>query len=430
MLDPIPGAAVSPAPAETEAVSAKENWVQCRCGWSGWRVQLNYDSRTWSFHCPKCCKQHGSLDTPEASGTAREAPGQSSDTVSASPSPAPVPVGPSEGRGIKMSDVRVGMKLRPLPSAGPPEITVTKTDGLTFEYEHAEWNWGPRFGTSTTGKHYGHNGYALYELIPETAIGPNPSVDYIRDNREALIDAATKFGAAPTDAPPPDRTVAESIDAHNKAKCARCDFPRHEHHHDGACYGICGEFVSAIPKSAPTDAGAGLRECPFCRSVRVTHIEDMEPNCWVECEDCGARTKDFATPEEAAVAWNTRSPLRSETPGDGAWLINLAEAALAWWRSRRPANYNDNDSATDLTKVEGLKYTADFDLAKAVASAVVAHRFPICARPVEAMKEGEVSIDRRTLLKLIELARGHGYDMMCDAALDLTRLQSGKDAAE
>jgi len=25
-------------------------------------------------------------------------------------------------------------------------------------------------------------------------------------------------------------------------ECSTCGFPRSEHHHDGACYGICGEF--------------------------------------------------------------------------------------------------------------------------------------------------------------------------------------------
>jgi hypothetical protein len=27
-------------------------------------------------------------------------------------------------------------------------------------------------------------------------------------------------------------------------KCANCGFPREEHHYNGACYGVCGEFIN------------------------------------------------------------------------------------------------------------------------------------------------------------------------------------------
>lgn len=29
----------------------------------------------------------------------------------------------------------------------------------------------------------------------------------------------------------------------DETKCARCGYPAKEHHHDGACYGLCGKFV-------------------------------------------------------------------------------------------------------------------------------------------------------------------------------------------
>jgi len=39
-------------------------------------------------------------------------------------------------------------------------------------------------------------------------------------------------------------------------QCAKCGYPQSEHHHDGACYGICGKFV------APT-AAAGVGDVPI-----------------------------------------------------------------------------------------------------------------------------------------------------------------------
>jgi hypothetical protein len=36
--------------------------------------------------------------------------------------------------------------------------------------------------------------------------------------------------------------AATAVDYGN---CARCGFPRSEHHYHGACYGICGAFVSS-----------------------------------------------------------------------------------------------------------------------------------------------------------------------------------------
>lgn len=32
--------------------------------------------------------------------------------------------------------------------------------------------------------------------------------------------------------------------------CARCGYPRKEHSHNGACYGLCGEFVPALKTEA------------------------------------------------------------------------------------------------------------------------------------------------------------------------------------
>lgn len=39
-------------------------------------------------------------------------------------------------------------------------------------------------------------------------------------------------------------------------RCARCGYPRKEHSYNGACYGLCGEFVSTPPR---TDAAGGAK---------------------------------------------------------------------------------------------------------------------------------------------------------------------------
>lgn len=33
--------------------------------------------------------------------------------------------------------------------------------------------------------------------------------------------------------------------------CLRCGYPRDEHHYNGACYGLCGEFVPPSSENSP-----------------------------------------------------------------------------------------------------------------------------------------------------------------------------------
>lgn len=62
--------------------------IACRCGWRGFASELNFDSRTETRHCPKCCGRFTQYPE-EASGTARKAPSSSSATGSASHTPTP-----------------------------------------------------------------------------------------------------------------------------------------------------------------------------------------------------------------------------------------------------------------------------------------------------------------------------------------------------
>lgn len=58
-----------------------------------------------------------------------------------------------------------------------------------------------------------------------------------------------------------------------------------------------------------------LRHCPFCGSVwtqvRWIGFPDAPPSGFTpgyrgECSDCGATTRTFINPEDAARAWNWR----------------------------------------------------------------------------------------------------------------------------
>lgn len=52
--------------------------------------------------------------------------------------------------------------------------------------------------------------------------------------------------------------------------CVRCGYPRSEHHHDGACYGLCGEFVGPSTTVAQ-DLRALVQDIEeACRRSRVS----------------------------------------------------------------------------------------------------------------------------------------------------------------
>lgn len=59
-----------------------------------------------------------------------------------------------------------------------------------------------------------------------------------------------------------------------------------------------------------------LKPCPFCGSqwtqVRWIGFRDAPPSGFLpgyrgECADCGATTRAFSNPEDAAIAWNWRT---------------------------------------------------------------------------------------------------------------------------
>lgn len=80
---------------------------------------------------------------------------------------------------MKMSDVRVGMKLRAHESPGSPDVTVTRITEKGFEYRHepVTVKIAPyTFGTSSGGEHYGYGGDAMFEPVPPPP--PPPPVDY------------------------------------------------------------------------------------------------------------------------------------------------------------------------------------------------------------------------------------------------------------
>lgn len=107
---------------------------------------------------------NGPADKPSASDRAIEA----WNTRTPAPLP-PASRGEIPERGIKMSDVKTGMILRPVGGGLPRQITVTEITDKGFLYEHEPLNIHPFMGTMTGGEHYGIEGYALYELAAPSA---------------------------------------------------------------------------------------------------------------------------------------------------------------------------------------------------------------------------------------------------------------------
>lgn len=75
-----------------------------------------------------------------------------------------------------------------------------------------------------------------------------------------------------------------------------------------------------------------LLPCPFCSAP--AHLEEDSPpragfkihaSCGPDCKAQPSVWAEYA--DEAIAAWNTRSPLRSGTPGDGKLL-----GIIKWWR--------------------------------------------------------------------------------------------------
>lgn len=74
---------------------------------------------------------------------------------------------------MKMTDVKVGMKLRSTVKTGfPEEVIVTKLTPEGFEYTHEPYsmkvglnNGVPEFGICKGGTHYGYEGEAYYEEV-------------------------------------------------------------------------------------------------------------------------------------------------------------------------------------------------------------------------------------------------------------------------
>lgn len=78
-----------------------------------------------------------------------------------------------------------------------------------------------------------------------------------------------------------------------------------------------------------------LKPCPFCGNEHpaVGYDSDMKAlgrrECiTARCRQCGAATDKFATPQEATVAWNRRTPLPATEPAAHALTI-IAEWAEA-----------------------------------------------------------------------------------------------------
>ena len=67
-------------------------------------------------------------------------------------------------RGLPMSAIKVGMKLRSTTSATFPIITVTAITEKGFKYSHPPHCWHPLMGSSEEGECYGQDGWSFYEL--------------------------------------------------------------------------------------------------------------------------------------------------------------------------------------------------------------------------------------------------------------------------
>lgn len=67
---------------------------------------------------------------------------------------------PPPEMGMKMEDVRVGMRMKSL--YGGPVITVTEMTEKGFKYSHPPYHLSGWIGHTTGGEHYGHNGSSHY----------------------------------------------------------------------------------------------------------------------------------------------------------------------------------------------------------------------------------------------------------------------------
>jgi hypothetical protein len=76
-------------------------------------------------------------------------------------------VAPPPEMGVRMQDIRVGMKLKSL--YGGPEVTVTELTEKGFTYKHPPYHLGSRIGQTEGGEHYGYNGYSHYTEIEDGA---------------------------------------------------------------------------------------------------------------------------------------------------------------------------------------------------------------------------------------------------------------------
>lgn len=84
-------------------------------------------------------------------------------------------------------------------------------------------------------------------------LGPSPSVPST-DRLCAKCRCTTKGEEALVEGEIWCHPCADSAPStqNNPDKCAKCGFPRAEHSYNGACYGLCGKFVSSVPS---TDRG-------------------------------------------------------------------------------------------------------------------------------------------------------------------------------
>ncbi len=109
------------------------------------------------------------------------------------------------------------------------------------------------------------NGYKITK-DPQPATNACPPSDaFIQGVREALIEKCANVADDHTPAKH-DGTLAAHVTGSTIAKairaltipstdgCARCGHPRAEHSYNGACYGLCGEFVSSVTSTHRQDA--------------------------------------------------------------------------------------------------------------------------------------------------------------------------------
>ena len=84
-----------------------------------------------------------------------------------------------------------------------------------------------------------------------------------------------------------------------------------------------------------------LKPCPYCGGkAKLTDLKQA-PESWVECTECGARTRFFSNSEEAAVsAWNSR-PIEEEQAAEIVRLRGSIEAIKKIIEEKRPLSIYD-----------------------------------------------------------------------------------------